>query len=120
MICHTVIRVERSVGVLKDHLQILSLVAHGVFWKMCEIFTVIKHAAAGRLGQTKDRAAERRFAAAGLAYEPQRLALFDIKRHAVDRPYQPRRAEKSSAAAVMNLQVIERDQAAAVGFRHSI
>ena len=86
-------RIERGVGVLEDHLHPLPVGHHRGGVEAGNVFVFQPDRALGRLKQLQHRATDGGLAAAGLADETQRLAMFDPEAHAVhgiDMPPDPR------------------------------
>src|SRR3546814_18125984 len=71
-------RVERRDRVLEDHLEARPGLAELLATELREVGPVEEHLAAGRLRELHDGATRRGLAAAGLADEPERLALDDV------------------------------------------
>src|SRR5581483_4783031 len=78
-------RVERRVRILEDDLHLLAQLAQVVPARRRQLVAHEADGAAGRLQQLQDAVPGRRLAGAGLADEPERLALRDLERDAVDR-----------------------------------
>ena len=77
-------RIERSVRILKDHLQLFAVGDHFFLRKARQLVPLPLHAARGDVVQADDRAPGGRLAAAGLADQAERLAAADAERNAVD------------------------------------
>src|SRR4029450_10584961 len=73
-------RVERSVGILKDHLQAAAPRAHRGAVQAPDVLAFKPDRAARRFDQAQDRLSGRRLAATALADEAQRLARGDVER----------------------------------------
>ena len=83
-------RVEARERVLEDHLHLPPQRAELTLAKPGDRTALEDDVAAGGLEQADDAAPESRLAAAGLAHEPERLALVDGQRDAVDRVHASR------------------------------
>ena len=77
-------RIERCVGILEDHLHLAAHAAQIATLELRQLYFAELDGAARRTVELQDRAARRRLAAAALADEAERLALADVKRHAVN------------------------------------
>ena len=91
-------RIERRIGILKDHLQAASTRAHRGAVESRDVLAFQRDRAARRFDQAQDRLSGRRLAAAALADEAQRLARREVERHAVDRLHLADLAREQSAA----------------------
>src|SRR5262245_51014154 len=80
-------RIERSVRVLEDDLQLAPQAAQMGGVQLAEIGAAVEHAAGCRPHQLQDGIAGRRLAATRLAYQAQSAAAVDTEAHAVDRLY---------------------------------
>ena len=76
--------VERRVGVLEDHLDLAPHWAKILAGEPDHLLAAVLDGAGGRLEQLDDRPAERRLAAAGLADQPEGLALVQGDADVVD------------------------------------
>src|SRR5918993_5185064 len=88
--------IKRSVGVLKDHLEVDALAAQRLAVEAGDVLAVEPDRARSRLDQANDEPSRRGFTAARFADEAEGLALPDGERHPVDRPHRrlPGPAEK--------------------------
>ena len=94
----------------------LALFAHRRLGQMGEVLSVIKNLAARRFGQAKNCLPKRRFTAAGFADQAKCFAFFYIQRNAVHSLHSLGRTKKPAAAAVMDFQVLDRDEVVSVSF----
>lgn len=79
-------RVERGVGVLKDHLKIESAAADLILTELCERLAIENDLARSGGDELHDRAGKSRLAATRFADEAEDLAFFDRQRNIIDRP----------------------------------
>src|SRR5207247_9322950 len=84
--------VQRGERVLEDDGQLPAHPAEPGARHVEEVLALEDDVALVRLDEPEDRAAQRGLAAAGLAHQPQRLALADGEVHAVDRTDMTHRA----------------------------
>ena len=91
-------RIEAGERILKNHLHALAQLAQGFRIERADILPVKEYAPFARLDQPQDRAAGRRFAAAELADERQRLAGVQREGHVLDRMHAGRRPAEDSRA----------------------
>src|SRR5581483_5848208 len=87
--------IERGVGILEDHLHLLAHADHRLAVEPGEVHALEADLAGRRLVETQHQAAERGFAAARLADQPQRLAGLDVDGHVVDRAHLAWRAQEA-------------------------
>ena len=78
-------RVERGKRILENDLHFLAQRTHLPDAVFRDVLSVENDFPAGRFDQLQDGPAGRRFSAAGLSDDSQRLALFDFKADPVDR-----------------------------------
>ena len=90
--------IERSEGVLEDHLEVLAERAQPLARRGEDVFSREEDLAGLRPLQPHDGAAERGLAATGFADEPECLAAADLQRDIVDR-FEPFGAGAEEAAA---------------------
>jgi len=89
-------RIEAGERILKHHLNALANLAQGFGIERADILPLKKHAPFAWFDQPQDRAAGRRFAAARLADEGQRLAGAERERDVLDRMHAARRSAEDS------------------------
>src|SRR4051812_49126212 len=82
-------RVERRVRVLEDHLHLAPQRLQLLAVEPRDVAPAVLDRAARRVEQARDQARGRALAAAGLPHDPERLALHDVERHAVDGMHRP-------------------------------
>ena len=83
-LAHREARVQRGVGVLKDHLHALAVGLHLPVIQVRDLRAAAEDAPGVRLVDLQDGAAQRALAAAALAHQTHGLAAPDGERHAVD------------------------------------
>ena len=115
-------RIEAGEGILEDHLDAAAHAAQTRRVEAQHVVAVEADAAAVRLDEADDRAAGRRFAAAGFADERQRLALEEIEGDILDRMDRAGLAAEQAAADVETgdevLHLEDRRLAAVDGIGH--
>jgi hypothetical protein len=77
-------RVQRAVGVLEDHLDLLAQRKHLALGELGHVLALEDHLAGGRVVEPGDDPARRRLAAPRLAHQPERSAAGHGERDAVD------------------------------------
>src|SRR5204863_4091784 len=82
---HAHARIQRRVRILKDDLHVAPGMTKRVAREAEHVLSAKEHLASGRLDQPEDAAACRRFSAARLSNEPERLRLVERKAHIVYR-----------------------------------
>ncbi len=95
---HPLLRVQRGVGVLKDHLDLTPHFDQPAGLHRRHVLIQHLHRAARRLGQVGQRAPQCAFAAAGFAHKAVNLALVQGNIDAVDRLYLLFRPAQNGAA----------------------
>ncbi len=78
-------RVQRGVRILEDDLHLAPDAAQLALGHARDLAAVEEHALRRSPDEAEQRPPERRLAAAGLADEPEHLALVEVERHVVDR-----------------------------------
>jgi hypothetical protein len=91
-------RIQRSVRILKDHLEAGARGAQLFLFERREVAPGEDHGAFGRGHEVQDRPGERRLPAPRLPDEAEHLTLRDRKRNAVDRLDRHRAAARKDAA----------------------
>ena len=71
--------IERSVGILKDHLHLPAQGSKSSFRQVCDLLSAKLDAAAGRRHQLQNRHSDGCFTAAAFAHQADRLAKRDIE-----------------------------------------
>ena len=79
-------RVQRRVRILEDDLHPAPVFAQLALVQLRDVAVLEDDAAVGGADETEQRPPESRLAAAGLADEPEHLALPEVERDVVDRP----------------------------------
>ena len=82
---HGHVRIQRGIRILKDHLHLRAQGAQLLFAQRCNIRSLQKDFAGGRLVKAYNRARERGFAASGFAHETKAFAFKNIQRNMVYR-----------------------------------
>jgi hypothetical protein len=105
-------RVERSIRILKDHLQLAAVRQHGPPREMVDAAAIERHFALhhARIEQADNRPGRRRLAAARFADQAERFAGANVKADAIDGPNHARRTEQPAAKRKMDLQIAHRKQ----------
>ncbi len=96
-VLHALARVERSVGVLEDHLHLAADRRHGGEAEPGDVLPVDEHLAAGGAVDAGDGLGDRGLAAAGFAHQPHHLAALDREADAVDGMDDPARRDDAAA-----------------------
>src|SRR5579875_2405737 len=86
-VAHAKARVQRRIGILKDHLQAAAIGTQLAARQMVNTLAPKADLAGRRFDQFKDRLAGGRFAATRLTDQPEGLARCPVERNAVDRPH---------------------------------
>src|SRR3954447_2911461 len=115
-------RVQGGVRVLKDDLHPPPVLAQVAFAQLRHVASLEDDAAARRLDEAEQRAAQRRLAAARLAHEAEHLSLAQVEGDIVDGAdgaglAADQTVGEAPADRVVGLEVAHRDQRRAVGLR---
>jgi hypothetical protein len=86
-VAHRKARVQRRIGILKDHLHLPAEGPYVAFGQAVNARAAEPNLAGGRIDQLEDRLADRRFTAAAFADKTQRLAGLDVEGDIVDSAY---------------------------------
>ncbi len=97
-VAHLHARIERSVGILVDHLHMPAEAAQLASIVMGDVLALVDDAPAGGRDHAQDSQAGRRLAATALPHQAERLAAAQGKAHAVDRLDGPHLAPDEVAA----------------------
>src|SRR5262245_3408683 len=97
-------RIQRTVGILKNHLKTLTARTQFLRSQVRDVFLFKLHLPCRRLEQTHDRPSEGALTAAAFANQPQCLARRQRKRNAVHRP-QLAALEKSLTHRIAHMQI---------------
>ena len=97
-------RIERAVWVLKHHLDFARQIASPAPRRMRDVLAVETDTPRRGRSQTKDDAADRRFAGTGLADQPDRFAGHHVKGHAIEGAKNPRAALREMNVQVRNAE----------------
>jgi hypothetical protein len=97
-VLHREARIQRGVGVLEHELHVAPQALHPRRRRPPDVLAAEGQAAGVRFDQAQEQPRQRRFAAAGLAHDPERFGRIDVERHAVDGPHPGLRALQQAAA----------------------
>ncbi len=111
-LAHALARVQRRLRVLEDHLHVAAHGGHPSTRSLGDVLAAEPHRSAGRRLQPREAADQGRLSAAGLADDPEGLALVQRERHVGDRVHLPHLAVERQAAAnrEVDLQMLGLEQ----------